>query len=110
VSQGLIEEAVGIYERLLARDPYNARLAAALEDVRARGKGQVTTRTPAKPARPDPPPLPRPEPAASPQPEAAGPPVREFLRALLEGRAPMEQGADAPIDWPEWLRNLGSRR
>jgi hypothetical protein len=34
VRQGLLSEAVGIYERLLARDPYNARLAQALEAAR----------------------------------------------------------------------------
>ncbi len=121
LSQGLVEEAVGIYERLLARDPYNARLAAALEDVRARGKGQPSTRAAAKPPRSEPPPIPRPEPdpprpeqtrilePAAADPEETDPTAREFLQALLEGCAPVEQGRDDPIDWPEWLRNLGGR-
>ena len=41
--QGLYDEAIGILERLLARDPYNARLAASLEEARleARGKGRA---------------------------------------------------------------------
>ncbi len=34
--QGLFDRAMGVYERLLARDPYNARLAGALEDARRR--------------------------------------------------------------------------
>ena len=43
--QGLFGEAIGILERLLARDPYDARLAAALDDARrqARGKGSPGT-------------------------------------------------------------------
>ncbi|MFV1985887.1 MAG: tetratricopeptide repeat protein [Gemmatimonadota bacterium] len=121
VSQGFIEQAVGIYERLLARDPYNARLAAALEDARSRGKGgkggkdQAPIRTSARPAAPPPappparPPHPEPVPEPPESPELPDPPVREFLQALLEGRAPVEEGEGNPIDWPEWLRNLGSR-
>ncbi len=41
VRQGLFDAAVAIYERLLARDPYNARLATALEDAR-REAGSVS--------------------------------------------------------------------
>lgn len=36
--QGLFDRAIAVYERLLARDPYNARLAGALEAARRRTK------------------------------------------------------------------------
>jgi tetratricopeptide (TPR) repeat protein len=131
VSQGLIEQAIGIYERLLARDPYNARLAAALEDVRGRGKGSPEVSRPSLPPRPveregprvglddsgaiidesgsaDVAPVPSaPQPTPEPDPDT---PISEFLQALLEGRAQVEEGRDHPIDWPEWLRELGTRR
>lgn len=36
--QGLYEEAIGMYEKLLARDPYDARLARALQETRRLGR------------------------------------------------------------------------
>lgn len=102
VRQGLTEQAIGIYERLLARDPYNARLAAALESARQRGQ-----------ARPDPdsPPTPAPDvvpaPEVSPDPRSGDEPIREFLEALLEGRAPADDADGGREDWREWLTALG---
>lgn len=136
VSQGLIDQAIGIYERLLARDPYNARLAASLEDVRQKGRSGAGSPPPAQRARP---PIPRvdrdpevdadrafdpprrraddPAPAAESADvadtiEAAadpdGPTMREFLRDLVDGHAPIDpDGGD--VDWPAWLHDLETR-
>ncbi len=138
VSQGLIDQAIGIYERLLARDPYNARLAASLEDVRQEGRAGAGSSPPAQRARP---PIPRVDPNpegdapadrafdrprrraddAVPVPESPevaepvettadpdGPSMREFLRDLVDGHAPVDpDGGD--VDWPAWLRDLGTR-
>ncbi len=50
--QGLLDEAIGIFERLLARDPYNARLATSLEEARTRARSGSGSRPDARPAAP----------------------------------------------------------
>ncbi|MDX1395477.1 MAG: tetratricopeptide repeat protein [Gemmatimonadota bacterium] len=109
VSQGLVEQAIGIYERLLARDPYNARLADALDRARSRGKTPVPAARPARPPHPEPigEQAPRRAPAASPAPGPTVPRAGEFLEALLEGRSTVEPDGDDPVDWPDWLREVG---
>lgn len=57
VRQGLFDRAIGVYERLLARDPYNARLASALNDARAKSQDRSTggpSKPAATPSAPDP--------------------------------------------------------
>jgi len=129
VSQGLHDQAVAIYERLLARDPYNARLAAALEEARRGGpaRGDAGRSTPsgrgdaARPAVRDIPPaastaLPvRPEmgdESVAPRQgattaEPSGEPIGPFLQQLLEGRAPIDGQAGTARRWPDWLRKIG---
>ena len=124
VSQGLVDQAIGIYERLLARDPYNARLAASLEEVRQRARTENVAPRETRPARP---PRPRLDPDRDGNGASAGeggraeaavqsPPdhdpttdttIREFLRALIEGEAPAGAARDADVDWQAWLRDLG---
>jgi len=102
--QGLAEQAIGIYERLLARDPYNARLAAGLESARQRGRARAVPNPPPDPEPPtEPRPVPEPVGAAPVSDESIG----EFLDALLEGRAPVEDPNGRRADWPRWLTELG---
>jgi tetratricopeptide (TPR) repeat protein len=95
--QGLYEEAISVYEKLLARDPYSARLAASLDEARRLSREGPRRSTPAPrgsmpPAPEVPPPsreLPRPE--AIPPPLQTDDPVRltirEQLTAILAERA-----------------------
>lgn len=109
VTQGLFDQAVAIYERLLARDPYNARLAAALEDARQRGGTRRERGSPEPGPRPGAaaPPEPEPEATVETRGESAGPPFADYLKALLEGRAPVEETAGGGRRWPDWLREIG---
>ncbi|MDH3735350.1 MAG: tetratricopeptide repeat protein [Gemmatimonadota bacterium] len=112
VSQGLIEQAIGIYERLLARDPYNARLAASLEEARQRAQsGGSSSKRSAAPSKP-----PHPE-VAPPAPDVAPTDVGEpgddltmsdFLAALLDGRAETPRANGGGMEWPAWLTRLGT--
>ena len=136
VRQGLLSEAVGIYERLLARDPYNARLAQALEAARngetvtspvpeaesVSPEAEAVSRAPeAGPVSPEAgsvspeadtrssEPLPTMPPSPSSLEPPGSPPItmRAFLEALLEGEAEVDAARQGSIDWPEWLRRLG---
>ena len=88
--QDLYEEAISVYEKLLARDPYNARLAANLDEARRlsqhgpRRAGRPAPPAPA-PAREIPHPQPTPPPMPADEPETLT--SREHLTAILEGRA-----------------------
>ncbi len=119
LSQGLFDEAIGVFEKLLARDPYNARLAQGLEEARRRQRpgsgpaarapeGVANAETaPRAPSRSE-----RGAPGAQ-----GGPPtgrtdavtIREFLGALLEGRA--EVPDETPEGWrlrlERWLGGEG---
>ncbi len=108
LSQGLYDEAIGVFEKLLARDPYNAHLAQGLEEARRRHRSgsRPAARAPeavtdGEKARTSPD---RPE-SRSPAAEAGratgragAPTIREFLGALLEG------GAEVPDETSEGWR------
>lgn len=113
--QGLFDEAIGIFERLLARDPYNARLAAALEDARHQARGRDRPRSSNGQGGGDDAGERFPDDAEEPMPEdAAGPatggaprpdPRRGETRtgrsagvARLSSGAPVPAGSDAPTD------------
>ncbi|MCG8469924.1 MAG: tetratricopeptide repeat protein [Gemmatimonadetes bacterium] len=124
VRQGLFERAIAIYERLLARDPYNARLASALDDARRRLDPRRAASEPEAPEpalheptavspAPVPPPAsdgaaPAPAESEPEPPPAAREPVsmRTLLEEVLDGRAE-GRPADAPDRWPAWLTRLG---
>ncbi len=108
LSQGLYDEAAGVFEKLLARDPYNARLAQGLEEARRRHRSRSRPAAHAPVAVTDgekaPPSPDRPE-TRSPGVEAGratgrtgATTIREFLGALLEGRA------EVPDETPEGWR------
>ena len=86
VRQGLFDRAIGVYERMLTRDPGNTRLAVALEEARRSARE-----------------------AAGAQPEgpvavAQEVSIREQLRRILDGDAaekPSREGS-----WREWLAGL----
>jgi tetratricopeptide (TPR) repeat protein len=90
--QSLYEEAISVYEKLLARDPYNARLAASLDEARLlsrEGPRRPATHAPPVPAPARAQELPRPHLAAPPaqDDEPLKHTIREQLTAILEGRA-----------------------
>ncbi len=98
--QSLYEEAIGVYEKLLARDPYNARLAASLDEARRLSREGTRRVAPHPPAAPAPArELPRPQLATRPAQvdEPLRHTIREQLTAILDGRAPvstkLESGA-----------------
>lgn len=106
--QGLYEEAISVYEKLLARDPYSARLAASLEEARRlsrEGSRRDASPTPAVP--PVPREFPRPEPRPRPMraDEPRGLTIREQLTAILEERAslPANPGSEALRRLGRWL-------
>jgi len=137
VRQGLFDRSIAIYERLLARDPYNVRLASALEDARRRTepsgadprdpRGAETAPAPFPTSGVEQggnPPLPagdrrrsedakRPAPAGSPRvPDdvAETDPSSESMRTILGNildGAGKGLAPDAPGRWPEWLVRLG---
>ncbi|MGH7540045.1 MAG: hypothetical protein ACRELC_03495, partial [Gemmatimonadota bacterium] len=126
--QGLYEEATAMYERLLERDPHNARLARRLEEVRR--LGPEGRRPPSESSEGRSRPIPRPETWGSDRPlvhperagESAGalpsagaatggrpdvaPTIREFLGMLLDGQGPeSESGGDERLSrLRRWLR------
>lgn len=90
LGQDLYEEAISVYEKLLARDPYNARLAASLDE--ARRLSRHGPRRAGRPAPPAPAPareIPRPQPTPPPMPadEPGAFTIRQHLTAILEARA-----------------------
>ncbi|MDX1578514.1 MAG: hypothetical protein R3266_08515, partial [Gemmatimonadota bacterium] len=126
VRQGLVDRAIGMYERLLARDPYNARLAAALDDARGRAREKGSSEARARPdadSTPDRTPArarggggagtePRPPEARIPKDEnavEAATTIRTALGRVLEGRARPDASDGATTRWPRWLRELGRR-
>ncbi len=112
LSQGLYDEAIGVFEKLLARDPYNARLAQGLEEARRlHRRGSRPARAPGPAADGETAPRPpdrgdteRGAPAREGHRSAGrtgAVTIREFLGALLDGQA------EVPEETPEgWRRRL----
>lgn len=116
VRQGLFDRAVSVYERMLARDPGNTRLAVALEETRRLAREATRPRpggTPQAPPPPSAPPAPAASPArvavaggAAPASASDGISIREQLRGILDGEAPGAAFLEASRR--EWLDGLGS--
>ena len=101
--QGLFDQAIAVYERMLARDPGNTRLAVALDETRRRAREAAAPRTGAA--------VTRATPAVDPAGAGAGIPatdaisIREQLRRILEGESP--EGPFLEESRREWLDGLG---
>ncbi len=131
VRQGLFDRAIAIYERLLARDPYNARLASALEDARRRtdphsepfpappavgptsSAGRVIDERRSEeaqssgPSAADAAPPTSPADAAPPAPATDGVhTMGALIEDILDGKGDAPPPS-APGRWPEWLVRLG---
>ncbi|WP_419948205.1 tetratricopeptide repeat protein [Candidatus Palauibacter sp.] len=100
--QGLFDQAIAVYERMLARDPGNTRLAVALEETRRKAREAAA---PGESAAP------RPALAIDHLNAEAGIPatdaitIREQLRRILDGEAP--EGPFMEESWRKWLDGLG---
>lgn len=96
--QGLYEEAISVYEKLLARDPYSARLAASLDEARRlsrEGPRRGTGLAPEGPVSDREFPRPGPIPPHLQAVESADRTIREQLTAILEGRAPVKPNLES---------------
>ena len=100
--QGLFDEAIAVYERMLARDPGNTRLSVALEETRRMAREAAGPRES---------PGPRPALAIDPVGAATGiaatdaVTIREQLRRILDGESP--EGPFMEESRREWLDGLG---
>ena len=113
VRQGLFDRAVSVYERMLARDPGNTRLAVALEETRRLAREATRPRSGGTPPAPPPPSAPAASPArvavaggAATASATDGISIREQLRGILDGEAPGAAFLEASRR--EWLDGLGS--
>jgi pentatricopeptide repeat protein len=129
--QGLYEEAISVYEKLLARDPYNAQLAASLDDTRRLSRRGHRRRGGTSPTPPIPGPVPVPDLVHDPVPATSRPSdssrvpssprdpveptgtltIREHLTSIMEGRAQVSPspGPGAAERLRRWLiENMGA--
>ena len=86
VRQGLFDRAIGVYERMLTRDPGNTRLAVALEEAHRSAREAAVV---------------QPEGPVAVEQEVS---IREQLRRILDGDAPEKPSRDG--SWREWLAGL----
>ncbi|WP_419163690.1 tetratricopeptide repeat protein [Candidatus Palauibacter sp.] len=91
--QGLFDRAIGVYERMLARDPGNTRLASALAETRRRASDADGPPPRAAPIAPAP---------AVPASDVVS--IRVQLRQTLDAEAPA--GSPAEGSWRAWLARL----